>query len=99
MYYAIVCEDVPDSLPLRASARPAHLERLKTLADAGRLLVAGPFPALDTEEPGDAGFTGSLIVAEFASLEEARAWADSDPYVEAGVFANVTVKPYKKVLP
>ena len=99
MYYAIVCEDVPNSLPLRASARPAHLERLKALADDGRLLVAGPFPALDTEEPGEAGFTGSLIVAEFDSLEAASAWADSDPYVEAGVFANVSVKPYKKVLP
>ena len=99
MYYAIVCEDVPNSLPLRANARPAHLERLKALADDGRLLVAGPFPALDTEEPGEAGFTGSLIVAEFDSLEAASAWADSDPYVEAGVFANVTVKPYKKVLP
>ena len=99
MYYAIVCEDVPNSLPLRASARPAHLQRLKALADDGRLLVAGPFPALDTEEPGEAGFTGSLIVAEFESLEAATAWADSDPYVEAGVFANVTVKPYKKVLP
>ena len=99
MYYAIVCEDVPNSLPLRASARPAHLERLKALADDGRLLVAGPFPALDTEEPGEAGFTGSLIVAEFESLEAATAWADSDPYVEAGVFGNVSVKPYKKVLP
>ncbi len=99
MYYAIVCEDVPNSLRLRASARPAHLERLKALADDGRLLVAGPFPALDTEEPGEAGFTGSLIVAEFESLEAASAWADSDPYVEAGVFANVSVKPYKKVLP
>ena len=99
MYYAIVCEDVPDSLPLRAGARPAHLERLKDLANAGRLLVAGPFPALDTEEPGDAGFTGSLVIAEFDSLEAARAWAGSDPYVEAGVFDKVTVKPYKKVLP
>ena len=99
MYYAIVCEDVPDSLPLRATARPAHLERLKDLATAGRLLCAGPFPALDTEEPGEAGFTGSLIVAEFDSLEAAQAWADTDPYVDAGVFASVTVKPYKRVLP
>lgn len=99
MYYAIVCEDVPNSLPLRASARPAHLERLKELANEGRLFAAGPFPALDTQEPGEAGFTGSLVVAEFASLEDAQAWADADPYVEAGVFASVTVKPYKKVLP
>lgn len=99
MYYAIVCEDVENSLPLRAGARPAHLERLQVLADQGRLLVAGPFPALDTEDPGEAGFTGSLIVAEFDSLEEAQAWADSDPYVEAGVFGNVMVKPYKRVLP
>ena len=99
MYYAIVCEDVPDSLPLRATARPAHLERLRDLANAGRLLCAGPFPALDTEEPGEAGFTGSLIVAEFDSLEAAQAWADTDPYVDAGVFASVTVKPYKRVLP
>lgn len=99
MYYAIVCEDVDNSLPLRASARPAHLERLQSLADQGRLLVAGPFPALDTEDPGEAGFTGSLVVAEFDSLDEARAWADSDPYVAAGVFRAVMVKPYKKVLP
>lgn len=99
MYYAIVCEDVENSLPLRAGARPAHLERLQVLADQGRLLVAGPFPALDTEDPGEAGFTGSLIVAEFDSLEEAQAWANSDPYVEAGVFGNVMVKPYKRVLP
>ena len=99
MYYAIVCEDVPDSLPLRATARPAHLERLRDLATAGRLLCAGPFPSLDTEEPGEAGFTGSLIVAEFDSLEAAQAWADTDPYVDAGVFASVTVKPYKRVLP
>ena len=99
MYYAIVCEDVDNSLPLRAGARPAHLERLQALVDQGRLLVAGPFPALDTEDPGEAGFTGSLIVAEFDSLEDARAWADSDPYVDAGVFRQVVVKPYKRVLP
>ena len=99
MYYAILCEDVPNSLALRMAARPAHLERLAALTDDGRLLVAGPHPALDTEEPGEAGFTGSLIIAEFDSLEAATAWADSDPYVEAGVFARVTVKPYKKVLP
>lgn len=99
MYYAILCEDVPDSLPLRMKARPAHLERLQELADAGRLLAAGPHPALDTPEPGDSGFTGSLVIAEFDSLEAATAWADADPYVEAGVFHRVTVKPYKVVLP
>ncbi|MFT4615694.1 MAG: hypothetical protein ACI9NT_002852 [Bacteroidia bacterium] len=99
MYYAIICEDVDNSLPLRSSVRPAHLERLQNLAKQGRLLAAGPFPALDTEDPGEAGFTGSLIVAEFDSLNDAVAWADSDPYVEAGVFSNVLVKPYKKVLP
>lgn len=99
MYYAILCEDVADSLPLRKRARAAHLARLQALLDAGRLLVAGPHPALDTEDPGEAGFTGSLIVAEFDSLEEATAWADADPYVDAGVFGRVVVKPYKKVLP
>ncbi len=99
MYYAILCEDVDDSLPLRASARPAHLQRLQDLVDQGRLLVAGPHPALDTEDPGDAGFTGSLVIAEFDSLEAATAWADADPYVAAGVFSRVVVKPYKKVLP
>ena len=87
------------SLPLRQGARAAHLERIQQLVDQGRLLAAGPHPALDTEEPGDAGFTGSLIIAEFASLEAATAWADSDPYVDAGVFTKVTVKPYKLVLP
>lgn len=99
MYYAIISEDVEDSLPLRASARSAHLERLNQLKGEGRLLVAGPHPALDTPEPGDAGFTGSLVVAEFDSLESARAWADADPYVEAGVYQRVTVKPFKVVLP
>jgi len=99
VYYAILCEDVENSLPLRQQARPAHLARLQALVDEGRLLVAGPHPALDTEEPGDAGFTGSLIVAEFDSLEAATAWADSDPYVIAGVFGKVIVKPYKRVLP
>ena len=99
MYYAILCEDVPQSLPLRQQARPAHLERIQDLVDQGRLLVAGPHPALDTPEPGEAGFTGSLIIAEFDSLEAATAWADSDPYVEVGVFQRVTVKPYKVVLP
>ncbi len=99
MYYAILCEDVENSLPLRLQARPAHLERIQQLVDQGRLLAAGPHPALDTEDPGEAGFTGSLIIAEFDSLEAATAWADSDPYVDAGVFSKVTVKPYKKVLP
>ena len=99
MYYAIFCEDVQDSLPLRKGARPAHLARLQQLLDQGRLLVAGPHPALDTTSPGDAGFTGSLIIAEFDSLEAATAWADSDPYVDAGVFSKVTVKPYMVALP
>lgn len=99
MLYAILCEDIENSLALRMEARPAHLERMQELIDEGRLLAAGPHPALDTEDPGDAGFTGSLIIAEFDSLEAATAWADSDPYVDAGVFSKVTVKPYKKVLP
>ncbi|MDH3992598.1 MAG: YciI family protein [Gammaproteobacteria bacterium] len=99
MYYAILCEDVANSSPLRQQARPAHLERLQQLLDQGRLMVAGPHPALDTEEPGDAGFTGSLIIAEFDSLEAATAWADADPYVDAGVFSRVKVKPYKVALP
>ena len=99
MYYAILCEDVENSMPLRKSARPAHLARLQALADAGKLLAAGPHPALDTTEPGDAGFTGSLIVAEFGSLDTAQTWADADPYVAAGVYASVSVKPFKKVLP
>lgn len=99
MHYAIICEDVADSLAMRRQARPAHLERIAQLVDEGRLLTAGPHPALDTEEPGEAGFTGSLIIAEFSSLEAATAWADSDPYVNAGVFKTVTVKPYKRVLP
>jgi uncharacterized protein YciI len=99
MYYAILCEDVENSLPLRQQARPAHLQRIQELVDQGRLLAAGPHPTLDTEDPGEAGFSGSLIIAEFDSLEAATAWADSDPYVDAGVFSKVTVKPYKKVLP
>ncbi len=99
MYYAIIGEDVADSLPLRKQARPRHLERLEALKRDGRLLVAGPFPAVDGEEPGSAGFTGSLVIAEFDSLADARAWADTDPYVEAGVYRGVTVKPYKVVLP
>ncbi len=99
MYYAIISEDVANSLPLRAGARPDHLARLEALRDQGRLLVAGPHPALDTPEPGDAGFTGSLVIAEFDSLEDARNWADSDPYVAAGVYSRVSVKPFKVVLP
>lgn len=99
MLYAIISEDVPGSLPLRKTARDRHLGRLEELKSAGRLILAGPHPAADTEEPGDAGFTGSLVVAEFESLDEARAWADADPYVEAGVYSKVTVKPFKKVLP
>ncbi len=99
MYYAILCEDVDDSLPLRQRARPAHLERISLLVDQGRLLVAGPHPAIDTESPGEAGFTGSLIIAEFDSLEDATEWADADPYVAAGVFRRVVVKPFNPVLP
>ncbi len=99
MWYAIISEDVADSLDKRASARPEHIARLKTLTDEGRLLVAGPHPAIDGLEPGPAGFTGSLVIAEFDSLEDARAWADADPYVAAGAYASVTVKPFKKVLP
>ena len=99
MYYAILCEDVENSLPLRQSARPEHLARLQALVDEGRLLVAGPHPAEDTPDPGAAGFTGSLVIAEFDSLEQAKAWAGADPYMTAGVFSQVTVKPYKVVLP
>jgi hypothetical protein len=99
MLYAIVGQDVPDSLNLRLAARPAHLDRLHALQQAGRLLLAGPFPAIDSNDPGTAGFTGSLIVAEFDSLDDARTWADADPYVTAGAYASVSVKPFKKVLP
>lgn len=99
MFYAIISEDVADSLERRLQARPAHLERLRQLQADGRLLLAGPHPAIDSEDPGPAGFSGSLVVAEFPSLEAARAWADADPYMEAGVYAGVTVKPFKKVLP
>lgn len=99
MLYAIISEDVTDSLALRKSARPAHLQRLEALRDQGRLILAGPLPAIDSAEPGDAGFTGSLVVAEFESLADARAWADADPYQAAGVYAQVTVKPFKAVLP
>lgn len=99
MYYMIYSEDVANSLPLRMPVREAHLARLKKLQDEGRLLVAGPCPAIDAENPGEAGFTGSLVVAEFNSLEDAKAWADVDPYIDAGVYEKVIVKPYKKVLP
>lgn len=99
MWYAIISQDVEDSLQLRKSARPAHLERVEALVDEGRLLVAGPHPAVDCADPGSAGFTGSLIVADFESLHEAEAWAAEDPYVKAGVYASVTVKPFKQVLP
>ncbi|MET4027635.1 uncharacterized protein YciI [Marinobacter sp. MBR-99] len=99
MYYAIISEDVPNSLALRMTARPAHVARLEALKAEGRLLVAGPHPAIDSPDPGDAGFSGSLVIAEFESLEQAQAWADADPYIEAGVYQSVTVKPYKVVLP
>jgi len=99
MWYAIIGEDNENSLPLRATARDAHLARLRSLAADGRLLVAGPHPAVDAEDAGAAGFTGSLVVAEFASLEDATQWADADPYVAAGVYRKVMVKPFKRVLP
>ncbi len=99
MWYAIISEDRPDSLTARLATRPTHVERLQALQNAGRLLIAGPHPAIDAENPGDAGFTGSLVVAEFASLQQAQQWADADPYVAAGVYEKVTVKPFKKVLP
>lgn len=99
MFYAIVGQDVSDSLERRLAARPAHLERLLALQQAGRLLLAGPFPAIDSDDPGPAGFSGSLIVAEFASLADAQAWGETDPYMAAGVYASVSVKPFKKALP
>ena len=99
MLYAIISEDVEDSSPLRATARPKHIERLEVLRDAGRLVLAGPYPAIDSIDPGPAGFTGSLVVAEFDSLDDADLWAAADPYVAAGVYANVMVKPFKQVLP
>lgn len=99
MWYAIIGTDKADSLPARLAARPAHLARLHALRDAGRLLLAGPFPAIDAEDPGPAGFSGSLIVAEFADLAAAQAWADADPYVAAGVYAKVSVKPFRRLLP
>ena len=99
MHYVIMAEDISGSLAGRLNARPAHLARLKDLQNQGRLLLAGPFPAIDSIDPGPAGFTGSLIVAEFTSLEAAKAWADADPFVSAGVYANVIVKPFRKTLP
>lgn len=99
MLYMIVGEDVPNSLEQRMAARPAHLARLEALQNAGRIMLGGPLPAVDSADPGPAGFTGSLIVAEFESLEAAQAWADADPYVSAGVYAKVTVKPFKQVFP
>ena len=99
MWYAITALDHADSLPKRLAARPAHLQRLQQLQDAGRLLLAGPFPAIDSEDPGPAGFSGSLIVAEFADLAAAQAWADADPYIAAGVYREVSVRPFRKTLP
>lgn len=99
MWYAIISQDVENSLPKRKTARADHLARLEQLKNEGRLLIAGPHPAVDSEDPGEAGFTGSLVVAEFPSLEVAQAWADADPYITAGVYEQVIVKPFKKVLP
>lgn len=99
MLYAIIGHDTPNSLEKRKATRPAHLARLQLLQDEARLLLAGPFPATDANDPGTAGFTGSLIVAEFPTLNEAKAWADADPYVFAGVYQYVSVQPFKKVFP
>ncbi|MDX1266355.1 MAG: YciI family protein [Oceanisphaera sp.] len=99
MWYVIFSQDIANSLPLRKEARPAHLARLQALTDEGRLLVAGPNPAIDAEDPAEAGFTVSTVIAVFDSLASAQAWADADPYVAAGVYASVVVKPFKKVLP
>jgi len=97
--YAIISEDIKASLEKRTSARPAHLQRLQALQDAGKLVLAGPHPAIDSNDPGEAGFTGSLIVAEFDTLQQAQQWAIADPYIEAGVYARVVVKPFKQVFP
>ena len=99
MWYVIIGEDIEDSLELRMDAREAHLDRLKELVNQGRILVGGPMPAIDSNDPGDAGFTGSVIIAEFDSQTAAKEWANEDPYVKTGVFKHVTVKPFKKVLP
>jgi len=99
MLYAFISQDYPGTLNKRLEARPAHVERLKALNNEGRLILAGPHPAIDSEDPGAAGFTGSLVVAEFDSLKEAQQWADADPYVSAGVYEYISVKPFKKVLP
>ena len=99
MLYAIMAEDTPNSLQKRLAARPEHLARLQGLQSQGRLLLAGPFPAIDSVDPGPAGFSGSLIVAEFSDLAEAKAWADNDPFVHAGVYGQVIVKPFRKTLP
>ncbi|MGF1714028.1 YciI family protein [Photobacterium chitinilyticum] len=99
MWYVIFSQDVENSLERRLSVREKHLARLKELQEQGRLLVAGPMPAIDSDNPGEAGFTGSTVIAEFNSLADAKTWADADPYIEAGVYDNVTVKPFKKVLP
>ena len=99
MWYVIFSQDVENSLERRLSVREKHLARLKDLQEQGRLLVAGPMPAIDSENPGEAGFTGSTVIAEFNSLDDAQAWADTDPYIEAGVYEKVIVKPFKKVLP
>lgn len=99
MYYVIFAEDVADSLEKRLAVRPSHLERLQSLKAEGRLLVAGPTPAIDSEDPGNAGFSGSVVIAEFPSLEDAQRWANDDPYLLHGVYQQVIVKPFKKVLP
>ncbi len=99
MFYVIYSEDVANSLEKRKATRPAHLERLEELKNQGRLLLAGPTPAIDSDDPGPAGFSGSVVIAEFSSLAEAQSWADADPYIDAGVYESVKVKPFKKVLP
>ena len=99
MWYAIMSQDIDDSRQARAKARPEHIARVKSLLDEGRLLLAGPHPAIDAEDPGEAGFTGSLVVVDFPSLKAAQAWADADPYVTAGVYQSVVVKPFKPILP
>jgi len=99
MLYAIICEDVENSLEKRLGVRPAHLQRLQDLKDEGRLLLAGPHPAIDSNDPGPAGFSGTLVVAEFPSLDAAQQWIDADPYVTAGVFSSINVKPFRKVMP